>query len=103
MKTPSEFSAEPATSIELAQSLTAALNAYDADAVVQLFGEEDSGPTVTADRYAWGKLRSACGCSNKSKPRSISKHTTTELSRSAQLGMRMYTARIGANWNTHCV
>jgi len=56
MKTPSEFSAEPATSIELAQSLTAALNAYDADAVVQLFGEEDSGPTVTADRYAWGKF-----------------------------------------------
>jgi len=43
-------------SIELAQAFTAALNAHDVDAVVELFTDEDAGPTVNADRYAWGKF-----------------------------------------------
>ncbi len=44
------------TSIELAQAFTAALNAHDVDAVVGMFTEEDSGPTVNADRRAWQKF-----------------------------------------------
>jgi hypothetical protein len=44
------------SSIQLAQAFTAALNAHDVDAVVELFTEEDAGPTVTADRYAWEKF-----------------------------------------------
>ena len=42
--------------IELAQAFTAALNAHDVDAVIELFTEEDSGPTITADAYAWQKF-----------------------------------------------
>jgi hypothetical protein len=42
-------------SVELAQHLTAALNAHDVDALVELFSDEGGGPTVTADRYAWLK------------------------------------------------
>jgi hypothetical protein len=45
----------PATSIELAQAFTVALNAHDVDALVELFTEDDSGPTLSADRYAWQK------------------------------------------------
>lgn len=48
-----ERSAEQPASITLALALTAALNAHDANAVAQLFGDEDAGPTVNADRYAW--------------------------------------------------
>jgi len=49
--------AGPATpnSVDLARAFTSALNAHDVDAVVALFTEEDSGPTVNADRYAWQK------------------------------------------------
>lgn len=43
-------------SIQLAQAFTAALNAYDVDALLDLFTEEDAGPTVTADRSAWQKF-----------------------------------------------
>jgi hypothetical protein len=41
--------------IQLAQSVTTALNAHDVDALVDLFTDEDSGPTLTAERYAWQK------------------------------------------------
>jgi hypothetical protein len=47
---------EPPGSIQLAQAFTAALNAHDVDALVELFTEEDAGPTVTADRFAWEKF-----------------------------------------------
>jgi hypothetical protein len=43
------------SSIELAQAFTVALNAHDVDALVELFTEDDSGPTLSADRYAWQK------------------------------------------------
>jgi hypothetical protein len=43
-------------SIQLAQAFTLALNAHDIDALVELFTDEDSGPTVTADRFAWQKF-----------------------------------------------
>jgi hypothetical protein len=43
-------------SIQLAQAFTAALNGHDVDALVELFTEEDAGPTVTADRFAWQKF-----------------------------------------------
>ena len=52
----SPASAEGATSIELAQAFTAALNLHDVDAVVEMFSDEDSGPTVNADRRAWQKF-----------------------------------------------
>jgi hypothetical protein len=39
-------------SIQLAQAFTAALNAHDVDALVELFTEDDAGPSVNADRYA---------------------------------------------------
>ena len=42
--------------VQLAQALTAALNAHDVDALVDLFTEEDAGPTITADRVAWQKF-----------------------------------------------
>jgi hypothetical protein len=41
--------------IELAQALTAALNDHDVEALLALFTDEDAGPTVNADRYAWLK------------------------------------------------
>jgi hypothetical protein len=41
--------------IELAQAFNDALNTHDVDALVELFTEDDSGPTVRADRYAWQK------------------------------------------------
>jgi hypothetical protein len=47
---------EARSSIQLAQAFTAALNAHDVDAVVELFTEEDAGATVTADRFAWEKF-----------------------------------------------
>ena len=43
------------TSVQLAQALTAALNAHDVDTLVELFTDEDAGPTITADRFAWLK------------------------------------------------
>jgi hypothetical protein len=43
-------------SIQLSLAFTATLNAYDVDALVDLFTEEDAGPTVTADRSAWQKF-----------------------------------------------
>jgi hypothetical protein len=45
-----------ATNLELAQAFTAAVNAQDVDSLVDLFTEEDAGPTVTADRFAWQKF-----------------------------------------------
>lgn len=45
----------PADHIALAEAFTAALNSHDVDALLALFTEEDSGPTVNADRYAWQK------------------------------------------------
>ena len=47
---------EQLANIELAQVFTTALNAHDVDALVELFTEADSGPSVTADRYAWQKF-----------------------------------------------
>jgi hypothetical protein len=43
-------------SIELAQAFTSALNDHDVDRVVDMFTDEDSGPTVSADAYAWEKF-----------------------------------------------
>jgi hypothetical protein len=43
-------------SIQLAQAFTAALNAHDEDGLVGLFTEDDAGPTITADRFAWQKF-----------------------------------------------
>ena len=48
-------SSDADASIALAQEFTDALNAHDVDTVVALFTEENSGPTVNADRYAWQK------------------------------------------------
>jgi hypothetical protein len=45
-----------ASNVELAQAFTAALNTHDADALVELFTDEDGGPTVNADRFAWQKF-----------------------------------------------
>jgi len=45
-----------AVSIDLAQTFTEALNAHDVDAIVEMFTDEDSGPTINADRYAWQKF-----------------------------------------------
>jgi hypothetical protein len=43
--------------LELAQRFTAALNAHDVDALVELFtDDEDGGGTVHAERYAWNKF-----------------------------------------------
>ena len=47
---------EQPANIELAHALTAAINAHDVDALVELFTEEDAGPTVTAERFAWQKF-----------------------------------------------
>ena len=47
--------ARSSENIALAEAFTAALNDHDVDAVVAMFTEEDSGPTVIADRYAWQK------------------------------------------------
>jgi len=43
-------------SIQLAQAFTAAVDAHDVDALVELFTEEDAGPSITADRFAWQKF-----------------------------------------------
>jgi hypothetical protein len=43
-------------SIQIARALTEALNTHDIDALVELFTEEDAGPTVHADRFAWQKF-----------------------------------------------
>jgi hypothetical protein len=44
------------STIELAQAFTTALNLHDVDAVVTMFTDEDSGPTINADRHAWQKF-----------------------------------------------
>jgi hypothetical protein len=49
----SDVGVAPPDSIQLAHAFTAALNAHDEDALVALFTEDDAGPTVTADRFAW--------------------------------------------------
>jgi hypothetical protein len=41
--------------IALAQAFSTALNNHDVDALVALFTDEDAGPMVYADRYAWQK------------------------------------------------
>jgi hypothetical protein len=43
-------------SIALAEAFTSAMNAHDVDAIVELFTDEDAGPTVYADRSAWQKF-----------------------------------------------
>jgi hypothetical protein len=48
-----DVEARPA--VELARAFTAALNARDADALADLFGDAGAGPTVEADRYAWNR------------------------------------------------
>jgi len=52
----SESGAERPSAIELAQAFTAALNGHDVETLVDLFTDEDAGPTVTADRFAWQKF-----------------------------------------------
>jgi hypothetical protein len=55
-----ESSSAPAAqsqdAIALAQAFTADLNAHDVDGLLELFTDEDAGPSVTADRYAWLKF-----------------------------------------------
>src|SRR5574341_1874497 len=51
----SEVGVQPAH-LALAQAFTAALNAHDVEALVDLFSDEGAGPTVRADRYAWTKF-----------------------------------------------
>jgi len=48
----------PPNNLELARRFTAALNAHDVDALVELFtdDDQDNGATVHAERYAWNKL-----------------------------------------------
>jgi hypothetical protein len=43
-------------SIQLAQAFMSSLNEHDVDRVVEMFTDEDSGPTVNADAYAWEKF-----------------------------------------------
>jgi len=45
----------PSMSIALAQALTRTLNTHDLPELTDLFTDEDGGPTVMADRYAWLK------------------------------------------------
>ena len=52
----SESGAERPDAIELAQAFSAALNGNDVETLVDLFTDEDAGPTVTADRFAWQKF-----------------------------------------------
>jgi hypothetical protein len=52
----SESAAECPAAIELARAFTAALNGNDVETLVDLFTDEDAGPTVTADRFAWQKF-----------------------------------------------
>jgi hypothetical protein len=42
--------------VALAQSFTAALNDHDVDTLVAMFTDEDAGPTLTADAWAWQKF-----------------------------------------------
>ena len=48
-----DVGAQVPNSVALAQELTAALNAHDVEALVDLFSDEGPGATVHADRYAW--------------------------------------------------
>ena len=52
----SESGAERPAAIELARAFTAAMNGNDVETLVDLFTDEDAGPTVTADRFAWQKF-----------------------------------------------
>jgi len=54
----SSVTSSPPNNLELALRFTAALNAHDVDALVELFtdDDEDNGATVHADRYAWNKF-----------------------------------------------
>src|SRR4051794_34045344 len=45
-----------AASVDLAQTFTEALNAHDVQGIVGLFPDDDSGTTISADRYAWQKF-----------------------------------------------
>jgi hypothetical protein len=49
-------SAQPQEAIALAQALTVELNAHDADGLIELFTDDDAGPSVNAERYAWLKF-----------------------------------------------
>jgi hypothetical protein len=42
--------------VVLAKAFTSAMIAHDVDAIVELFTDEDAGPTVSADRSAWQKF-----------------------------------------------
>jgi hypothetical protein len=48
--------AQPQDAVALAQALTVELNAHDVDGLVELFTDDDAGPSVSADRYAWLKF-----------------------------------------------
>jgi hypothetical protein len=53
MKTP-QIDVPP--NVRLAQAFTTALNTHDVDTLVDLFTDEDSGPTLSADVHAWHKF-----------------------------------------------
>jgi hypothetical protein len=50
-----DVGAQPLASPELARAFTDALNAHDVDALVDMFGDAEAGPTVQAERYAWNR------------------------------------------------
>jgi hypothetical protein len=52
----SEPTSEPGDSITLARVVTGDLNAHDVDGLLELFTDDDAGPSVNADRYAWLKF-----------------------------------------------
>jgi hypothetical protein len=52
----SRTAAQPEDALALAQALTVELNAHDVDGLVELFSDDDAGPSVSADRYAWLKF-----------------------------------------------
>ena len=54
----SSVTSSPPNNLALAHRFTAALNAHDVDALVELFTDDDdnNGASVHADRYAWNKF-----------------------------------------------
>lgn len=54
-----ESVSEQSDGVVLAQALTAAINRHDVEEFVGLFTEEDGGPTLVADRFAWQKFEIA--------------------------------------------
>jgi hypothetical protein len=91
----SNIRTELPASIQLAQAFTAALNAHDVDALVELFTEEHAGPTVTADRFAWQKFEIRCGLSSRSRAVSGRRLTTISSLSTEPRGTRTCTATTG--------